>query len=35
MRRLFEALVVVSCLTACGGRDTITEVDDGPFGGVY
>jgi hypothetical protein len=35
MRRLFEALVVVSCLTACSGGDTITEVDDGPVGGVY
>jgi hypothetical protein len=36
MRRLFEALVVVSCLAACSGNgDTITEVDDGPVGGVY
>jgi hypothetical protein len=36
MRRLFEALVVVSCLAACGGNgDTITDVDDGPVGGIY
>ena len=35
MRRLVEALLVVSCLAACGGGETITEVDDGPVGGVY
>jgi hypothetical protein len=36
MRRLVEALVVVSCLAACSGNgETITEVDDGPVGGVY
>ena len=35
MRRLFEALVVVSCLAGCSDGETITEVDDGPVGGVY
>jgi len=36
MRRLVEAFMVVLCLVACsGGGETITEVDDGPFGGVY
>ena len=36
MRRTVEAFVVVCSLVACsGGREAITEVDDGPFGGVY
>jgi len=36
MRRLVEALVVAACLAACSGNgETITEVDDGPVGGVY
>jgi hypothetical protein len=36
MRRLVEALVVVSCLAACSGNgEAITDVDDGPVGGVY
>ena len=36
MRRLIESLAIVACLAACSkGGETITDVDDGPFGGVY
>jgi hypothetical protein len=36
VRRLVASLVVSLCLVACSGSgEAITEVDDGPFGGVY
>ena len=36
MQRLVEAFMVVVSLVACsGGGETITEVEDGPIGGVY
>jgi hypothetical protein len=36
MRRLVASFVIVVALVACsGGGEAITEVDEGPFGGVY
>ena len=36
MRRLVASFVVAFSLVACsGGGETLTEVDEGPFGGVY
>jgi hypothetical protein len=35
MRNLVASLMVVFCLACRGEGEAITEVDDGPFGGVY
>jgi hypothetical protein len=35
MRKLVASFVVICCLAACHADEAITNVDDGPFGGVY
>ena len=35
MRRLISSLAILACLAACSRGQTFTDVDDGPFGGVY